>query len=293
MTAAIISAAFRVGRRLLGAVLLAWMALPALAQQEDSLRLRRDSVPLAVPRWEEPSRPGLRGEVPRVPRPAAADTLRVRMRRVTWSEAQPELYIPYQQNRSPLFRGDYRTDGVLAPMSGGYWVAAGSQESVPGLGRFNAATLGWQKQLNDRLHLALMADALKANTLRFTGQSFGLSGQLLYQATDRVYFRTFGAVGTYDNFGSRPAYRFGGTVGWDITERFGVEAGAQTYFNSLTGRWEVLPVLAPYYKFDRFKLQFDVGPLLHEILRGIIQKHRGGGLRGGPTIMPDVPGFRH
>ena len=82
-------------------------------------------------------------------------------------------------------------------------------------------------------------------------------------------------------------------MGIGFTERFGVEFGAQSYYNSLTGRWEVLPVVAPYYKFDKFKLQIDFGPILFEIIRGVIQDHRNGSRREGPTIMPDVPGFRH
>lgn len=281
-------------RRLPVIVLWLAMALPVLAQQQtDSLRLRRDSVsvrPLQAPGRGETFRSAPADSLPSDRLPGAglpADTT------PTYRFEPPAgPQRPYAVNPSPLFRGDYGTGGVLGRLGGGTVIGAGSQESVPGVGRFNAASLGWQRQLNDRLHLTLMVDALKINTQRFTGQSFGLSGQLLYQASDRVSFRTFGGVGTYDNFSGRPAYHFGGTVSWDITERFGVEAGAQTYFNSLTGRWEVMPVVAPYYKFDRFKLQIDLGPLLQELIRGAIIKHRGGGRDGGPTIMPDVPGFR-
>ena len=267
-------------------------AVPAAAQQTDSLR--RDSVPdvpVSLPAGEAAFRtePGVVPVADRLRAAASSDSV------PTYRFVSPRLgpQRPYAVHPSPLFRGDYSAGGVMGRAGGGFVVGAGSQESVPGIGRFNAAALGWQRQLNDRLQLTLMVDALKINTQRFTGQSFGLSGQLLYQASDRVYFRTFGGVGTYDNFAGRPAYGFGGTVGWDITERFGVEVGAQTYFNSLTGRWEVMPVMAPYYKFDRFKLQIDLGPLLQELIRGAIQKHRGGARGGNPTIMPDVPGFRH
>ena len=199
---------------------------------------------------------------------------------------------PYYINPSPMFKGDYSTSGVLGRVGGGYFVGAGSQTSVPGIGRFNAAALGWQKQLNERLQLQFMADAVKSNTAHFTGQSFGLSAQMVWQAQDRLYFRAFGGV-DFGNFQGRPAYGAGGVMGIGFTERFGVEFGAQSYYNSLTGRWEVLPVVAPYYKFDKFKLQIDFGPILFEIIRGVIQDHRNGGRREGPTIMPDVPGFRH
>ena len=262
----------------------------AFAQQTDSLRVRCDTVPAPVgvgqPMISSDSLSSLNEELPavrHVPLRDAPSSPR------NWYQGP---FPPYYLNPSPMFRGDYSTSGVLGRAGGGYFVGAGSQISVPGIGRFNAAALGWQKQLNDRLQLQVMADAVKSNTAHFTGQSFGLSGQMFWQAQDRLYFRTFGGMG-FGDFRGRPVYGFGGTVGFDVTERFGMEMGAQSYYNSLTGRWEVLPVVAPYYKFNKFKLQMDFGPILLEVIRGVIEKHRGGGHREGPTIMPDVPGFGH
>ena len=266
--------------------------LCAFAQQTDSLRIRRDSVPLdraghSPVLMSDSLSLGERADLP------AVRSVPLRPSSSKCADAWMLGPIPpYYLNPSPMFKGDYSTSGVLGRVGGGYFVGAGSQTSVPGIGRFNAATLGWQKQLNDRLQLQVMADAVKINTAHFTGQSFGLSGQMFWQAQDRLYFRTFGGVG-FGDFLGRPSYGFGGTMGFDVTERFGMEVGAQSYYNSLTGRWEVLPVVAPYYKFDKFKLQIDFGPILFEIIRGAIQKSRGGGHREGPTIMPDVPGIRH
>lgn len=265
--------------------------LCAFAQQTDSLWIRRDSVPLNeeghLPLQFDSLLPAERADLP---------VIRSVPLRLSSSKRADAWMLgpipPYYLNPSPMFKGDYSTSGVLGRIGGGYFVGAGSQTSVPGIGRFNAAALGWQKQLNERLQLQVMADAVKFNATHFTGQSFGLSGQMVWQAQDRLYFRTFGGVG-FGDFSGRPAYGFGGTVGFDVTERFGMELGAQSYYNSLTRRWEVLPIVAPYYKFDKFKLQLDVGPILFEVIRGIIEKHRGGGHREGPTIMPDVPGFKH
>ena len=259
------------------------------AQQEDSLRVRRDSVPMVGKGHMLVSPDSLSSVNAELP---VIRHLPVRTPSSSRLNLSQGPVAPYSINPSPMFRGDYSTSGVWRRAGGGYLVGMGSQTSVPGIGRFNAAAFGWQKQLNDRLQLQLMADALKMNTAHFTGQSFGLSGQMVYQAQDRLYFRAFGGV-DFGNFQGRPAYGVGGTMGIGFTERFGVELGAQSYYNSLTGRWEVLPVVAPYYKFDKFKLQLDVGPILFEIIRGIIQDHRDGGRREGPTIMPDVPGFGH
>ena len=279
----------RLSRRLLLLLMLAATSATHLfAQQEDSLRVRPDTLRTRLyhpgPAVAFDSLSTVNSELPalrRLPVDAPSSSRRL--------PVMPAL--PYHVNPSLLHKGDYSTGGAMWLLEPGYIVGRGEQRSVPGIGRFNAAALGWQGRLNDRLTLQVMADAVKMNTARFTGQSFGLSAQMVYKAQDRLYFRTFGGVG-FGDFTARPDYGFGGTVGMGFTDRFGVEVGAQTFYNSLTGRWETLPIVAPYYKFNKFKLQMDFGPILFELIRGAIQKHRGGGGgSGGPTIMPDVPGF--
>ena len=82
-------------------------------------------------------------------------------------------------------------------------------------------------------------------------------------------------------------------MGFDITERFSLELGVQRFYNDLTGRWETLPVVMPGDRCnDKFKLQFDVGPIIYELIRNVIIDHRGGRSDGGPTIRPPVPGCR-
>ena len=66
--------------------------------------------------------------------------------------------------------------------------------------------------------------------------------------------------------------------------RFGVEGGVRRSFDAVTGRWETLPVVAPYYNVNgKFRLQFDTGPLIHKLLREAIYGREG---RGNPTIAP-------
>ena len=83
-----------------------------------------------------------------------------------------ELRIPYHINPSPLFRGDYSTGGVLRQFPHGAVFGSGSQTSVPGIGRFNNASLGYQHIFNDRLSLQLRANAMKINMSHITGQAF-------------------------------------------------------------------------------------------------------------------------
>ena len=155
------------------------------AQQEDSLRVRRDSVSMVGKGHMLVSPDSLSSVNAELP---VIRHLPVRTPSSSRLNLSQGPVAPYSINPSPMFRGDYSTSGVWRRAGGGYLVGMGSQTSVPGIGRFNAAAFGWQKQLNDRLQLQLMADALKMNTAHFTGQSFGLSGQMVYQAQGPALF---------------------------------------------------------------------------------------------------------
>ena len=77
---------------------------------------------------------------------------------------------------------------------------------------------------------------------------------------------------------------YGATMSLDMSERFGVEVGAQRYYDAMRGGWQTVPVVIPYYRFEKFKLGLDVGGIIYEILRSAVFDNRGFG--GGPTIRP-------
>ena len=197
-----------------------------------------------------------------------------------------ELRIPYHINPSPLFRGDYSTGGVLRQFPHGAVFGSGSQTSVPGIGRFNNASLGYQHIFNDRLSLQLRANAMKINMSHITGQAFSTAGRLTYRASDRVAFNVFGSYDIGNSYGMS-TNSYGATMSLDMSERFGVEVGAQRYYDAIRGGWQTVPVVIPYYRFEKFKLGLDVGGIIYEILRSaVFDNHGGGDFGGGPTIRP-------
>ena len=158
--------------------------------------------------------------------------------------------------------------------------------SVPGIGRFNNASLGYQHIFNDRLSLQLRANAMKINMSRITGQAFSTAGRLTYRASDRVAFNVFGSYDIGNSYGMS-TNSYGATMSLDMSERFGVEVGAQRYYDAMRGGWQTVPVVIPYYRFEKFKLGLDVGGIMYEILRNVVFDKRGGGdFGGGPTIRP-------
>lgn len=261
--------------------------------QEDSTRVRRDSLRTVGAGVGMPVEAGVRG--------VGADEYRLEPSLEAGREVpvfrpvrrDPDLRLPYQENPSLRFKGDFRTEGSLWRWRTGQIYGMGSQTSLPGIGLRNEAAFSFEQELNDRLSLQATVDAVRMNMAYFNRrQSLGLSGALVYRAQDHLWFTAFGSARTGD-FLNMQSYSYGGTMGFDITERFSLELGVQRFYNDLTGRWETLPVVMPGYRFnDKFKLQFDVGPLIYELIRGIIIDHRGGRSDGGPTIRPPVPGFR-
>lgn len=193
-----------------------------------------------------------------------------------------DIYLPYQTNPSKLFRGDYYTDGVLKQFSHGVLFGAGGQTSVPGIGRFNNATLGYQHAFSQKLTLEVQANAMKINMIHATGQAFSTSGTLIYRPSERVALKLFGSYDIGNSYGMN-THSYGGTISFDMSERFGMEFGVQRYYDEMRGRWETVPIVIPYYHFDNFTLGLDVGGIIYEILREVVfdkQKDN------GPTIMP-------
>ena len=194
-----------------------------------------------------------------------------------------ELRIPYHINPSPLFRGDYSTGGVLRQFPHGAVFGSGSQTSVPGIGRFNNASLGYQHIFNEQFELQVRANAMKINMSHITGQAFSTSGAFLYHPSDRVTFKVFGSYDIGNSYGMS-THSYGATMSVDMFDRFGMEMGVQRYYDAMSGRWETVPVMIPYYHFNKFTLGLDVGGILYEILRDVVfDKNRG---IGGPTIGP-------
>lgn len=197
------------------------------------------------------------------------------------------MYLPYTVNPSPLFRGDYSTSGILKQFSRGAIFGLGGQTSLPGIGRINDASLGYQHALTNKLTVQFTVNALKMNMAHFAGQSFSTSGVLMYHPSERVAFKLFGSYDIGNSYGMS-THRYGATMSIDMSERFGMEIGVQRYYDAMRGRWETVPIVIPYYNFDKFTLGLDVGGILYEILRStVFDKQQ----KGGPTIAP--PRFEH
>ncbi len=187
------------------------------------------------------------------------------------------FYMPYHTNPSPMFYGDYSTGGMIAPNLYGY----GSQSTLPGIGRINEASLMYQYNINDYWEIQAGLNATKFNFPFSTGQALGTSGAVIYRPNDRLSFRAFGSYAPASAYGFQMS-SFGGTIGYEFNDRWGMEVGAERIYDPMRRSWDTRPIAIPYYKFNKTKIGLDVGGILYEVIRNAKFKNQG----GNPTIMP-------
>lgn len=277
--------------RLLLITILASLLPHCLQAQEDSLQIKKGATQpylLKELLWNTTGTTSIHPALPAIlPLPGQPNTtLPTQPKLPTVHFTLPKLpVIPYYINPSPLFKGDYNTGGMVLPHRHGGWYASGSQSSVPGIGRFNEATLTYAHRLNSKLSFQLSLDAMKVNMSHISGQTFSTSGMMLYQATDKLGFRVFGSYAPGNTFGMK-THSYGGTLMWQVNDRFGLEMGVQRYYDSMRGGWQTVPVVIPSYRFDHFKLELDVGGILYEILRGVLYDTKKDFDPRGATIAP-------
>ena len=251
-------------------------------ENNDSIRIARDSISI------EPEGVLQRSTLECFPEKSTTYSLYSpgQLEHIPRFSLKRDISLPYQTNPSLLFRGDYSTGGVLHQFDHGTVFGSGSQTSMAGIGRFNSASLGYQHIFNEQFELQDRANALKLNMSHITGQAFSTSGAFLYHPSDRVTFKVFGSNDIGNSYGMS-THSYGATMSVDMSDRFGMEMGVQRYYDAMSGRWETVPVMIPYYRFDKFTLGLDVGGIVYEILRNVVfDKNRGIGGPSGPTIGP-------
>lgn len=175
-----------------------------------------------------------------------------------------------ENKMSPVFKGEYNVAGTIKQFDRGALVGAGRQTNLLSIGKINTAKFAYYHQFNDRLLMNAGIGTTVFSGYRSTNQSIDLSGLLSYKLQDKLTFHTFGSYSQSisSNFKS---YQYGASMSYDITDKFGMEVGAQRYYNSAINKWETDPIIVPYYKFKKVNIGMDFGGIAKEVIRGLIK----------------------
>ena len=246
--------------------------------QEDSIRLNKDSLRINIQGefyssdFLLPRSSDFKGvEFESLSLPPKPESIDMKL-------CSPSSIPPYYTNPSPMFYGDYSTSGKVLP----YVYGSGSQYTLPGIGRMNNASLLFQYDLNQYVTFSGGMNVTKYNFAFNTGQVFNSYGTMTYRPNERLRISAFGSYAPANPYGFFNT-SYGATVGYDFSDRFGMEVGVQRHYDPMRRKWETIPIVVPYYKFDKFELGMDVGGIVYEILRNVIENNR---QSGSPVMIP-------
>lgn len=129
----------------------------------------------------------------------------------------------------------------------------GSRMGYPSMGFSNSISVGYRWSPVERITLYGSVYASDNLYHRNRFKDFGVSGRMRIQVADRLFLNAYGTYSLYSNTGPGhlpplmyPTTSFGGTIEVKVSDKFGIEGGAQRGFNMFTRQWEtsyyVLPV---------------------------------------------------
>jgi hypothetical protein len=160
---------------------------------------------------------------------------------------------------------------------------------MPGLMDFQTSSLSLHQNFG-RLQLSASATANKywmpMQSTLYTQYGFG--GSVAYTVSEAVTLHAYGQyyannpiVGpAFSPYVSTTAY--GGYADVRINDYFGSNVGVRRYINPMSGRWTTEPIVTPYIKVKKSRIEFPVGSLLKTLIWG----DRDNPLRFQPRPMP-------
>ena len=103
---------------------------------------------------------------------------------------------------------------------------------------------------------------------------YGFGGSVAYTVSEAVRLHAYGQyyannpiVGpAFSPYVSTTAY--GGYADVRINDYFGSNVGVRRYINPMSGRWTTEPIVSPYIKVKKSRIEFPVGSLLKTLIWG-------------------------
>lgn len=223
--------------------------------KQDSLIIRQDRVDEFINQMNAESNKIDFTAPPTVTPSALSDSLRMPKFDFTIKEEMPRL-SPFTFNGNP-FAHDYMDGRAYQINENAILSGNHSYTNLPTIGEMRNANVMFTQQLNDYVSLTGGVYAAKYNMYGARFNDIGTNGKLSVRLNDRMKINMFGTYSIYNGYGMTPATQpymnqtsFGGTFEFRITDRFGLEVGAEREFNPRTRKWETHPIINPVFYKD-------------------------------------------
>lgn len=184
---------------------------------------------------------------------------------------------------------------TVASWQGGGVYGSGGSVSMPGMMGVESARLNFSQTV-DNVTFTAWGGAVKYGYFRGLQTSYGFGGSLDYRISDRWSVTLFGSY--YSSVhpltpamaGFMNVPNFGGYASYNINEHWGISVGAQATRSLVTNRWEAQPIVTPYYRFnEKVAIGVDVGGIIYNIARELIDSRHNGGRPSGGPMPPSSP----
>lgn len=167
--------------------------------------------------------------------------------------------------------------GIPTAWKTGYLRVASGAEAMPGMMGVEYGSAGIGQNLG-RFSLSSHVDVMRYGFYRGVVNQYGIGGAITYHASDRVSVTLFGNYYTRLNnrlmtpgmLGYAPFSSFGGVVDVRISDGFGLTTGVSAGYVPYNNRWEMRPVIMPYFSMKGSKIGIDVGSWIGDLLGNAI-----------------------
>ena len=185
----------------------------------------------------------------------------------------PNTYNMNMYSRNPFTMANYNF-GYLPLWENGKLIGSYSFNTLPALGNIARANLAISQTFG-RVTVTGGISGEKNHIGPFLYNNFGVFGDLNWQINDKFNLNVFGTYFSHPQhipaampFAGGQSY--GATVGYNVNDRFRMEAGVQRSYDPFSRRWETVPVFIPSFKLNNgAEIGLDVGGILYQILHTI------------------------
>lgn len=177
---------------------------------------------------------------------------------------------------------DFNREGKIASWYDGYVTGMSGKSTAPMLGSVRWAGATATQNFGEHWQVMLGATAQKYNLPALAYNTYSFNGQVMYTLNRNVGVSVFGQYESSPFFSHagnvRPSMLYGGYLTLKTNnDKWGVDMGAQTYRDPVTGRGATVPIFRPFYNLNGQKLGIDLGGLLYQIFESLSVKCNGSG----------------
>ena len=171
-----------------------------------------------------------------------------------------------------IYSHDFSKSGTLSIWDNGRISGFSSSTSYPIIGNIRSAGFGISHDFTERFNFSGNLSFNKYALPNFSYNSYALTGQFSFRFNNNFSVTAFGSYESNrfinnNNYNPTNSINMGSYLtAVTNNNEWGVDIGAQRYFDPYQRKWVMIPMLRPFYNLGGNKLGFDFGGLLYQIL---------------------------